>query len=115
MAALNSCASLALRGAQSRLLATPKPRQLLPVKVEPVRRRRGGVVANSLEAFSSFTDETPVRDTGVKDMVDKQMADASQEFAEMDLEEAAEKYNLQEQLFTEVDYCQVSHNHSTRV
>lgn len=66
------------------------------------------MVANSLEAFSSFTDETPVRDTGVKDMVDKQMADASQEFAEMDLEEAAEKYNLQEQLFTEVDYCQIN-------
>lgn len=111
---LSSCA-VSLSRSQSSLLSSVRCKGscgVLAIKVEPLRiggeRGRGGVVVNSLEGFSSLTDETPVKDTGVKQMVDKQIVDASQEFAEMDVEEAAEKYNLQEQLFTEVDYCQVS-------
>ena len=113
---LHSCSSLTLRGAQSHLLTNATSRHpcgSFRVLVEPLRiareRRRGGVAADSRGGFSSFTDDTPVKDTGVREMVDKQMVDAQQEFSQMDLEEAAEKYNLHEQLFTEVDYCQVIH------
>jgi len=108
---LKSCASLGVRGFNSSVL-TAKSRRVcasFPNKVKPLRRRLGGVVANSVGAASSVEDETPVKDTRVKEMVDKQMADANVEFSEMDLQEAAEKYSLQEQLFTEVDYAQVNH------
>ncbi|KAG0600466.1 hypothetical protein M758_11G036600 [Ceratodon purpureus] len=111
-ACLGAHPALRIRGAQSLVLSNLSPRQpcgsIPVVRIGARERRRGGVAVCSLGGFSSFTDETPVRDTGVKEIVDSQIADASQEFAEMDLEEAAEKYNLQEQLFTEVDYCQIN-------
>lgn len=77
---------------QSRLVTALLVCASFPIKVKPVqiaRERRRGVVVNSFGAASSVDDETPVKDTGVKEMVD---ANITLEISELELQEAADKY-----------------------
>lgn len=108
---LNTCAYLRVSGSNPLVLSSRQACASVPIKVRPLRiakeTRRAGVVFNAFGFTSSVEDETPVKDTGVRELVDQHMGEANEEFAEMDLQEAAEKYSLEEQLFTEVDYAQV--------
>lgn len=109
---LNTCAYLRVSGSNPLVLSSRQACASVPIKVRPLRiakeTRRAGVVFNAFGFTSSVEDETPVKDTGVRELVDQHMGEANEEFAEMDLQEAAEKYSLEEQLFTEVDYAQIN-------